>query len=139
MDECIDLLGYPLIFLTIDANWGYWKVDIHDTERDKTAFTMHQGLFRFSRVPFGLCYAPGQFRGTMDVILLPLRWQLPVVYLTNIIMFSRDADEHISLVPTVLSLLQKARVTLELKNCSFFTKNIDYFWEFYRAKKFGDG
>jgi hypothetical protein len=61
LDECIDSLCDAVVFSTLDANSGYWKVTMHPDDRDKTTFTCHVGTFRFKRMPFGLRNAPSTF------------------------------------------------------------------------------
>lgn len=61
MDECIDSLRSAKIFSTLDANSGYWKIEIDPRDRDKTTFTSHHGLYRFVRMPLGLKNAPETF------------------------------------------------------------------------------
>lgn len=52
-DECIHNLKDAQIFLTLDANRGFWHVEVTYEDRDKTAFESHRGVFRFTRMPFG--------------------------------------------------------------------------------------
>lgn len=62
----------------------------------------------------------------MNVILSPVKLQFALGYLNDIIMLSRTAEEHIKQICTVLSLLQRAGVKLELKKCKLSTEKIDY-------------
>ena len=126
MDECMDSLGTAKTFSTLDANSGYWQVEIDPKDRDKTAFTSHHGLYRFIRMPFGLKNAPATFQRAIDVILSSVKWQFALVYLDDIVIFSPKPEEHIEHVKKVLMLLQDAGVTIKLRKCFFFTDNIDY-------------
>lgn len=74
----------------------------------------------------GLCYAPGAFCRSMDVILSTMKWQFALVYLEDYMTFSENADEHISHVCTLLLLLQKAEVRFNLEKCNSFTEEIGY-------------
>lgn len=62
MDDCIDLFGDTLVFSTFHPNRRFWKVAIDDKHHDKTSFTSHHGLLRFSRKPSELHNAPGTFK-----------------------------------------------------------------------------
>lgn len=53
-DECIGSFGDTTVFSTLDDNSGYWKIEIDKRDRDKTAFTSHRSLFKFTSMPFGL-------------------------------------------------------------------------------------
>jgi hypothetical protein len=77
MDDCLDSLGAANIFSTLDANSGYWKLNVAEADRDKTSFTSHNGKFRFKRIPFGLANAPATFQRAMDVMLSRVPWNRP--------------------------------------------------------------
>jgi Reverse transcriptase (RNA-dependent DNA polymerase) len=83
LDECVDSLGDAVVFLTLDANSGYWQVSMHPDDRDKTTFTCHFGIFRFKRMPFGFRSAPPTFRSAMDVILSGVRRQKCLCHLDD--------------------------------------------------------
>ena len=85
MDECIDSLGDARIYTALDANCGYWQIEIEENDRNKTAFTSHQGLYRFKRMPFGLRNAPGTFQRAADVILSKVKWKTALVYHDDVI------------------------------------------------------
>lgn len=135
MDECIDLLGEATIFSTLDTNSGYWPVEIDKIDRDRTAYTSYNGLYRFICMPFGLRNAPKTFRRTMVIILSTVKWQIALVYLDDIVVFSRTPEKHIYHVQHVLTLLNNARATLKLKKCKFFTDTIDYLGHVIRPRR----
>lgn len=126
MDECIDSLGDATIYTALDANCGYWQIEIDENDRDKTAFVSHQGLYRFKRMPFGLRNAPGTFQRAADVILAKVKWTTALVYLDDVIVYSRTKEEHYEHLRTVLSLLKDAGVSLKFPKCQFFQDTCDY-------------
>ena len=126
MDECIDSLGEATIFSTLDCNSGYWQIEIDDRDKDKTTFTSHSGLFRFLRMPFGLRNAPATFQRAVDIILSKVKWQFALVYLDDVIIYSKTVSDHFNHVRVVLSMLQKAGVSLKLAKCKFFDASVDY-------------
>ena len=126
MDECIDSLGEATIFTTLDCNDGYWQVPVADADKDKTTFTSHSGLYRFLRMPFGLKNAPATFQRAVDIILSRVKWQYALVYLDDVIVYSKTIKEHFIHVQTVLQLLRDAGVSLKLAKCSFFDQSVDY-------------
>jgi hypothetical protein len=69
MDDCLDSLGAATIFTTLDANSGYWQLEVAEEDKDKTSFISHMGTYRFSRMAFGLVNAPATFQRSMDVLL----------------------------------------------------------------------
>ena len=95
MDECLDFLGDAEYFSTLDANTGFWQIEVAPEDRDKTTFSCHVGMYRFTRMPFGLLNAPATFQRAMDIILSEVRWESVIVYLDDVIIFSRSFEEHV--------------------------------------------
>ena len=126
IDECIDSLGEAMIFTTLDANAGYWQIAVAPEDRDKTTFTCHSGTYRYTRMPFGLRNAPATFQRALDIILSGVRWQTCLIYLDDVIVFSKTAQQHVKDVDLVLTLLRQAGVTLKLKKCFWFQDRVDY-------------
>ena len=126
MDDCLDSLGDAGVFSTFDCNSGYWQIPVASEDRDKTTFITHMGTFRHVRMPFGLRNAPARFQRALDIILSGLRWQTCLIYLDDVIVFSKDTKEHVSHVDQVLTLLRQAGVSLKLKKCEFFQPRVDY-------------
>jgi len=126
MNDCLDSLGDASVFSTIDCNAGYWQMPLAEEDRDKTTFTSHAGLYRFLRLPFRLTNAPASFQWALDIILSGLRWKPCLVYLDDVIVFSRSTDEHIRHLREFLLLLWTAGVTLKPSMCHFFQDEVEY-------------
>lgn len=120
MNQCIYALGEARIISKLDANADYWQVEIDLKDREKIAFKSHQGLYGIIRIPFGLKNAPGTFNRVVDVILSAVRWKFALVYLDDIVIFSRTPEEHLNHLRHVLRLLKTAGVTLNLKSANYF-------------------
>ena len=126
MDDCLDSLGEANVFSTLDCNAGYWQIPIAPEDRHKTTFTCHCGTYQCKRLPFGLCNAPATFQRAMDMILAGVRWQICLVYLDDIIVFSRSPEEHIGHLGQVFKLLADAGVSLKASKCHLFTQEVEY-------------
>ena len=135
MDECIDSLGSATVFTTLDCNSGYWQLPVAEEDQDKTTFTCHAGAYKFKRLPFGLRNAPATFQRAMDIILSRVRWKYVLVYLDDIIIFSRGVQQHLSHLESVLRLLQAAGATLQLPKCHFFQRQVKYLGHIIRPGK----
>jgi len=77
-------------------------------------------------MPFGLTNAPTTFQRALEVILSGLKWQMCLVYLDDVIVFSKTADDHVRSLDIILSRLRQAGVKLHLEKCSFFKREVEY-------------
>ena len=77
-------------------------------------------------MPFGLCNTPASFRTLMDVCLSGLKWAKCLVYIDDIIVFSKTTDEHLNRLKLVFDRLRKAGLTLKPEKCHFFRTKILY-------------
>lgn len=130
IDDCIDTLGEAVIFSTLDAYSGYHQLSIAKRDRLKTAFVTHHGQFQWKRMPFGLSTAPASFQRALDMILTQFKWKTCLVYLDDVIIFSKSVEEHIQHVDEILSALKEAGVTLKMYKCRFFTRRVEYLGHF---------
>ncbi|KAE9178650.1 hypothetical protein PF002_g28021 [Phytophthora fragariae] len=127
IDDTLDNLHGAKRYTSLDLHAGYWQVPMALKDRDKTAFVTRQGLFRFMRMPFGLANAPGTFQRMMDAVLRGLTWQTCLVYLDDVIVFSRGGvGQHVVELAMVLERLSNAGLSLKAKKCSFATERLEY-------------
>jgi Reverse transcriptase (RNA-dependent DNA polymerase) len=126
IDDCLDSLESARYFTTLDANSGYWQINVAPEDREKTAFTSHRGLLKFLRMPFGLKTAPATFQRSIDVILSTVRFQCALTYLDAIVVYSPTFQQHLEDLTAVLYLLRDAGVTLKIKKCAFAAEQVTY-------------
>lgn len=86
-------------------------------------------------MPFGLRNAPASFQRVIDIILSSGRFKYAIVYLEDIIVFSKNINEHLDKLETVLSILQSAGLTIKLNNCFFMPEYIEYLGHIVRPKE----
>jgi len=126
MDECIDSFGDARVFSTLDCNTCYWKMPVAQEYQHLTAFTCHSGAWKCVRLPFWLCNSPATFQRAMDMILAGVKWQICLVFLDDVIVFSRFPEEHLQHLDEVLTRLGKARVTLKAAKSHYFQEEVEY-------------
>ena len=126
IDDILDTLGSAKYFTTLDLASGYWQVKLDDDARPKTAFTTHQGLFEFIRMPFGLCNAPATFQRAMQTVLSGLEWRNCFVYIDDILIASPTFEEHLQHLEEVINRLRKANLRLKPKKCLFLCEEVSY-------------
>ncbi|GMF62797.1 unnamed protein product [Phytophthora fragariaefolia] len=91
IDDTLDNLHGARRFTSLDLHAGYWQVPVAEKDRDKTGFITRKGLFRFVMMTFGLANAPGTFQRMMNAVLRGLTWQSCLVYLDDVIGFSKGS------------------------------------------------
>ena len=85
----------------------------------KNAFRCHMGHYEFLRMPFGLTNAPSVFQRTMDKILAGLVGKCVMVYIDDIVIYSKNLDDHLAHIQLVFDCLRKAGLRLKPTKCSF--------------------
>ena len=126
IDDTLDSLSGSCWFSTLDLASGYWQVEMKDSDKEKTAFRTPFGLFHFKVMPFGLCNAPATFQRLMELILKGLNWTSCLVYLDDIIIFSKSIDEHLQRLKEVLSRLELANLKIKPEKCKLFQTSVKY-------------
>lgn len=126
IDDTLDALQGAHIFSTLDLRPGYWQIELHPTAKEKTAFITHQGLYEFRVLPFGLCNSPSTFQRLMEHVLRGPNWQTCLIYIDDIIIYSRNFDEHLRHVEDVFPRLRKAHIRLTPSKCFFARDNVEY-------------
>lgn len=89
-------------------------------------FHIPKRLCRFTHMPLTLKNVAGTFQRAIDVMFATVKWQTALVYLEDILIFPELLEKHIIHFKHVVTILQKAGVTLKLKKCRFCTKVIHY-------------
>ena len=126
IDSTLDRLHGTKIFTTLDLKSGYYQVPVAEEDRHKTAFITKYGLFQWTCMPFGLCNAPATFQRVMDAVLQGLNWQCCLVYLDDIIIYSKDIHEHAKHLEQVFTALSKANLKLNVAKCNFAKEELRY-------------
>lgn len=120
MDVCLQTLRGSTWFSTLDLRAGYHNIPIKESDCDKTSFITHQGCWRYRVMPFGLATAPGTFQRLMDLTLSGLTYDICMVYLDDIIVFSNTFEQHLERLELVFDRLRKAKLKLKPSKCNLF-------------------
>ena len=106
-------------FTRLDMRDGYHHMRIRKGDEHLTAFITEYGLYEWTVACFGLKNAPAEFARYMNNVLRPFLNDFVVVYFDDIIIFSRNEEEHWEHVRKVLERLQEAKINLKIKKCEF--------------------
>lgn len=126
IDTCLDTLSGSIWFSTFDLRSGFHQVAVDPRDRNKTAFICHRGSFRFPRMPFGLCNAPATFQRLMDLVIAGLNYETCLVYLDDIIVFSKDTQSHLERLEKLLLRLREANLKLKPSKCHLLQQKVSF-------------
>ena len=126
IDDSLDALGGSKLFSTLDLTSGYWQVELEESAKEKAAFVTRSGLWEWEVLPFGLCSAPSTFERLMETVLRGLHWKTLLIYLDDIIVFSKDFDTHLERLAEVFSRLRQAGLKLKPSKCTLLAQRVQY-------------
>jgi hypothetical protein len=126
IDETLEKLEGSKFFSSMDAEKGYHQVPMDEASKPITAFTTPKGLFQYKRMPFGLTNAGATFQRMMNTVLGKLTWDQCMVFIDDIVVYSRSWDEHISSLRLVFEKLREAGITLKLAKCNFGADHVKF-------------
>ena len=124
--DTLDALSGTQYFTTLDLKSGYWQIELDPSAREKTAFVTHNGLYEFLVMPFGLTNSGTSFQRLMGHILRGLEYRFALIYIDDIIIFSKSIEEHLTHFEEVFRRLREANVKLNPKKCSFAQQKVAY-------------
>ena len=133
IDDAIDAMSGARYFTTIDLASGYWQVGMDKDARRKSAFVTPFGFYEWTCIPFGLCNAPATFQRLMNAVLGDLIPSTCLVYLDDIIVFSRTFKEHLQRLRSVLDRLREARLKVKPSKCSLVNSSVGYLGHVFSA------
>ena len=134
INDTLDLLHGSSYYSTIDLASGFWQVGMDIDAQEKSAFCVPNGLYQFKRMPYGLCNAPATFQRLMEQVLSGLNWEICLLYIDDIIVFSSDFSQHLERLDKVMSRIEKSGLKINPKKCKFFTSEVKFLGHIVSAK-----
>ena len=126
IEETLESLSGAQWFSTLDLASGYWQVELDEEAKEKSAFVVRGGLYKWTVMPFGLCNAPSTFERLMENIMRGLQWESLLVYLDDVIVFGKTIEEELSRLKEVFRRLRQANLKLKPKKCVLFQQSVLY-------------
>lgn len=111
-------------FTKLDLSNAYNQFVLDDTSQELTCINTHRGLFKYTRMVFGLASAPAVFQRAMEGVLAGVPGTLCL--LDDVLVTGKDAAEHLTRLKEVLQRLQDAGLTLQKDKCEFFKDEVNY-------------
>ncbi|GBG59358.1 hypothetical protein CBR_g38386 [Chara braunii] len=125
-DELFDRLAGNRFFTKIDLRSGYHQIRVAAADQPKTAFRSRFGYYEFTVMPFGLTNAPATFQRAMNDIFRDILEQYVLVYLDDILVYSRTLEEHLRHLRGVLDRLRRHGFYAKLSKCRFAQHKVDF-------------
>ncbi|GJS96598.1 putative nucleotidyltransferase, ribonuclease H [Tanacetum coccineum] len=121
---CIDYR--ELNKLTIDLRSGYHQLRVHEDDIPKTAFRTRYGHFEFTVMPFGLTNAPAVFMDLMNRVCRPYLDKFVIVFIDDILIYSKTREEHVEHLRLVLKLLKREKLYAKFSKCEFWLREVQF-------------
>ena len=126
IEDLFDQLRGASVFLKIDLRSGYYQLRVKEVDVPKTAFRTRYGHYEFLVMPFGLTNAPATFMDLMNRVFRPYLDQFVVVFIDDILVYSKDAQEHEHHLRIVLQTLRENKLFAKLSKCDFWLKEVSF-------------
>jgi hypothetical protein len=126
IDVLFDQLVGAKVFSKIDLRSGYHQIKIRASDILKTTFSTRYGLYEFLVMSFGLTNAPAYFMYLMNSVFMPDLDKFVVVFIDDILVYSKNEDEHTEHLHIVLQRLRDHRLYAKLSKCEFWLREIKF-------------
>ena len=125
-DELFDLVHGARYFSKIDLRTGFYQIRIADKDVEKTAFLTRYGSYEFKVLPMGLCNAPATFMHLMNATFKDYLDDFIIVFLDDILIFSKTLAEHKKHVALALDRLRESKLYAKASKCEFFKREVSF-------------
>ena len=126
IDDLFDQLRGACVFSKIDLRSGYHQLRIHSSDIPMTAFTTWYGLYEYTIMSFGLTNAPAYFMYMMNKVFMEYLDKFVVVFIDDILFFSKTEAEHEEHLRLVLQKLREHQLYAKLSKCEFWLKEVSF-------------
>lgn len=118
-------MGKAKFVTTLDLKSGFHKIELKESDREKTDFAVNNGKYEFCRMPFGLKNAPSIFQRAIDDVLRVKIGKICHVYVDDVIIFSKTQEQHVQDIQWVLQALREANMRVSIEKSKFFKKEVE--------------
>ena len=124
IEDLFDQLRGASVFSKIDLRSGYYQLRVKEVDVPKIAFRTRYGHYEFLVMPFGLTNAPAAFMDLMNRVFRPYLDHFVVVFIDDILVYSKDAQEDEHHLKIVLQTLRENQLFAKLSKCDFWLKEV---------------
>ena len=126
IDDLFDQLRGSQYYTKIDLRTGYHQLRIREEDIPKTAFHTRYGHFEYTVMPFGLTNAPVTFMDLMHRVFQSYLDQFVIVFIDEILIYSRAPEEHECRLTIVLQTLREHKLYAKMSKCKFWMKEVKF-------------
>ncbi|GJY57304.1 putative reverse transcriptase domain-containing protein [Tanacetum coccineum] len=127
IDDLFDQLQGSSIYSKIDLRSGYHQLRVREEDILKTAFRTRYGHYEFQVMPFGLTNAPAVFMDFMNRVCKPYLDKFVIVFIDDILIYSKSKQEHAEHLKLILELLKKEELYAKFSKCEFWILKVQFF------------
>ena len=125
VEEIIEKLNGASVFSKLDLTSGYHQIELDEDSRHLTTFATHKGLFRYTRLNFGLSSSAEIFQREIQQCLEEIPGVLNIS--DDILIFGKDQESHDAALQNVLEMFRQKNLRANFSKCAFNKKNLDFF------------
>ncbi|GKB31285.1 putative nucleotidyltransferase, ribonuclease H [Tanacetum coccineum] len=126
IDDLFDQLQGLSVYSKIDLRSGYHQLRVRDEDIPKTAFRTRYGHYEFQVMPFGLTNTPAIFMDLMNRVCKPYLDKFMIVFIDDILIYSRNKEEHANHLRIILELLKKEKLYAKFSKCDFWIHIVQF-------------
>ncbi|GKB55769.1 putative reverse transcriptase domain-containing protein [Tanacetum coccineum] len=126
IDDLFDQLQGSSVYSKIDLRSGYHQLRVREEDIPKTAFRTRYGHYEFQVMPFGLTNAPAVFMDLMNRVCKPYLDKFVIVFIDDILIYSRNEEEHANHLRIILELLRKEKLYAKFSKCDFWIHIVQF-------------
>ncbi|GJV07692.1 putative reverse transcriptase domain-containing protein [Tanacetum coccineum] len=126
IDVLFDQLQGSSMYSKIDLRSGYHQLRVCDEDIPKTAFRTRYGHYEFQVMPFGLTNAPAVFMDLMNRVCRPYLDKFMIVFIDDILIYSKTKEEHDAHLRLILELLKKEELYAKFSKCDFWLSKVQF-------------
>ncbi|GJY56986.1 putative nucleotidyltransferase, ribonuclease H [Tanacetum coccineum] len=126
IDDLFDQLQGSSVYSKIDLRSGYHQLRIREEDIPITAFRTRYGHYEFQVMPFGLTNAPAVFMDLMNRVCKPYLDKFVIVFIDDILIYSKNKEEHGEHLKTILNLLRSEKLYAKFSKCDFWLDSVQF-------------